>query len=118
MGYFESLKTYEYGSDYLMKSPRKNEVIENARIDGRAVILPNSNNRALIIENDNHIYLQSYDTLILDVDKTMGTLKKLWSGYSVTTLKHINEFTKRYSMRFCKRSWLDFDNANIERKEG
>ena len=115
--YFENLKTYEY-NDYLSRQPRKVEALENANAEGIAAILPNSNNRALIIENDNHIYLQSYDTLILDVDKIAGTIKKLWAGYSVTTLKHINEFTRRYGMQFCKRSWLDFDSANIERKEG
>ena len=115
MGYFETLKTYEYG-DYLSRQPRKVEALENANAEGIAVILPNSNNRALMIENENHVYLQSYDTLIIDVDKIKGTVNKLWGGYSVTTLKHINIFMRRYGMGFDKKSWLDFNSANIERQ--
>lgn len=87
--YFETL-TQDNG--YLMESPRKQEVLRNAKHDGNVFILPNSNNRALVIEDANKTYLQSYDTLILETDKETRETVKLWDGYSATTMKHINEY--------------------------
>lgn len=112
--YFESLKT-NYCNDYLTSTPKKAEVLSNANEAGTVVILPNSNNRAVVIENEEHIFLQSYDTSILDVDKVAGTINKLWFGYSVTTMKHINEFCRRWGLSFGKHSWEQFTSANIER---
>lgn len=110
--YFESLKSYQY-NEYLTMNPRKKEVLENANIDGRVVILPDSNNRAVTIDDGTKIYLQSYDTLILSVDTLTGEIKKLWDGYSVTTLKHINEFLKPFGFRFNKKEWLNFNGATL-----
>lgn len=107
MAYFESLKD-DYRHDYLTKSPRKSEVLKNAAVAGSVSILPNSNNRALVIETEAERILQSYDTLICSVDKETGKVKKLWSGYSVTTLKHINDFLSAYGFRFNKKEWLNF----------
>lgn len=90
--YYESLKNYY--NEYLTSAPRKREAINNALRAGDVSILPNSNNRALIIDTPEKIYLQSYDTLILETDKKTGVTVKLWGGYSFTTLKHINEFLK------------------------
>lgn len=92
--YFESLKDYRH--DYLTSAPRKREAIENALRAGDVSILPKSNNRALIIDTPDKRYLQSYDTLILETDKATGATVKLWGGYSVTTMKHINEFMNRH----------------------
>lgn len=76
--------------------------------DGRVVILPDSNNRAVTIDDGTKIYLQSYDTLILSVDTFTGEIKKMWDGYSVTTLKHINTFLAGFGLKFNKKSWIDF----------
>lgn len=105
--YFESLKTNIY-NDYLMENPRKKEVLNNANIDGRVVILPDSNNRAVTIDDGERIYLQSYDTLILSVNTFTGEVVKMWDGYTVTTLKHINTFLAGFGLKFNKKSWLDF----------
>ena len=118
-GYFENLKSYQYNFftgveySYLSKSPTKKGCLENAKIAGRATILNNSNNRALIIDDGTTLFLQSYDTLILSVDTFTGEIKKLWDGYSVTTLKHINEFLKPFGFRFNKKEWLNFNGATL-----
>lgn len=106
--YFESISNM-YG--WLEKSPNKHEVLKNADKIGAVSILPNSYNRAIIIETDTETYLQSYDTLILKVDKASRTISKLWDDYSKTTLKHINEFMTRYTHKatsFNKAEWLRF----------
>jgi hypothetical protein len=107
--YYESLKT-DYRTDYLTSTPRKYEAINNARIAGNVSILPNSNNRAVIIDTPDKRYLQSYDTLILETDKATGSTVKLWNGYSVTTLKHINEFLHR---AISKREWNNIEVNGI-----
>lgn len=109
--YFESIA--DYRSNYLTESPRKNDVLNNAKIDGYVVILPNSNNRAITIATENEIFLQSYDTLILSINTTTGEIKKLWNDYSVTTLKHINEFLRGYGLQFNKKSWLQFNGGTV-----
>lgn len=96
--YFASLES-DYRHDYLVGSPRKGEVLANANIDGEVSILPNSNNRAIVIETPDKKYLQSYDTLILETDKVTGETVKLWDGYSVTTMKHINQYLPSVGIR-------------------
>lgn len=96
--YFENMKT-DYRHDYLVGSPRKSEVLANANIDGEVSILPNSNNRAIVIETPDKKYLQSYDTLILETDKATGETVKLWDGYSATTMKHINQYLPSVGIR-------------------
>ena len=106
--YFESLKNI-YRSDYLVDRPKKSEVLRNAKKPGRAVILGGTNNRAILIYSGDDVYLQSYDTLILQYNPKTGALKKLWNDYSVTTLKHINAFmTVINKPGFNKKGWLDF----------
>ena len=111
-GYFDEIKNHYRNpytgaeSEYLEKSPTKTAVIENAQIAGDVSILPDSYNRALVIGTPEKVFLQSYDTLILVIDRATGEIKKLWNGYSVTTLKHINTFLKAYNGRtFSKREW-------------
>lgn len=99
--YYESLKN-NYRNDYLSSAPRKREALANAIKAGDVSILPNSNNRAVVIDTPEKRYLQSYDTLILETDKATGATVKLWDGYSVTTLKHVNEFLHR---AIDKRDW-------------
>lgn len=106
--YFESLKT-DYRHDYLTSNPKKGDVLKNARHAGNAFILGGSNNRALIITDGDRVYLQSYDTLILCINRVTGEINKLWYGYSVTTLKHVNAFMQSYNgQQFNKAAWLAF----------
>lgn len=103
--YYENLKSYQYGKEYLDRSPRKAEALNSASVEGKVTVLPNSGNRAITIETDDDIYLQSYDTLILRKEKQTGRVHKLWNEYSQTTLKHINTFLGT-NMR--KTDWLAY----------
>lgn len=104
MLYYESIKGWR--NDYLMENPKKEAVLQNAKVNGMVNILPNSNNRAVTIETNEKIFLQSYDTVILSVDKETGKIEKFWDGYSVTTMKHINDFLSPYGKKFNKKAWL------------
>ena len=102
MNYYQSLSC---GHDYLLKQPAKKEALNNAKRRGDAVILPNSNNRALIITDGKRSYLQSYDTVVLMYQD--GKITKLWDSYSVTTMKHINTFLSMQGLKqLGKKEWL------------
>lgn len=52
--------------------------------------------KARIIELDNGVVqLQSYNTIVCEIDKS-GNFRKLWNGKSLTTTRHIKEFIKQY----------------------
>ena len=102
MNYYQSLSC---GRDYLLKQPAKKEALNNAKRRGNAVILPNSNNRALLITDGKRSYLQSYDTIVLMYQD--GKITKLWDSYSVTTMKHINTFLSMQGLKqLGKKEWL------------
>lgn len=103
---YEDIKTYAYGAEYLNTQPTKRNALDSASIDGKVTILPNSNNRAITIETDKDVYLQSYDTLILRKNKKTGKIDKLWDEYTKTTLKHINEFL---GTNMGKAQWLAYE---------
>lgn len=107
MNYFENLKT-NYCNDYLTSTPTKKGALNNNKLEGVVKILENSNNRAITIFKDDKIYLQSYDTIVLCYDIATNTIKKMWEGYSVTTMKHINTFIGNFTQLkpFNKKSWL------------
>lgn len=46
-------------------------------------------------ETDKNTYLLSYDTIVCYVDEA-GKVHRTWSGYSATTMRHINAF-----LRYC-----------------
>lgn len=100
--YYENLSNV-YG--WLESQPTKRGALENANIKGAAEILPNSNNRALIIKTDKAVYLQSYDTTILKLEN--NKLVKFWNNYSKTTMKHINTFLTLFKLpALNKKDWL------------
>ena len=106
--YFNSI-TDKYG--YLTKSPKKSAALNNAAISGNVSVLENSYNRALVIYTEKAVYLQSYDTIVLEVKN--NRICKLWYGYSVTTLKHVNEFLSRYGKQLNKKQWLDLESMEV-----
>ena len=58
-------------------------------------------------ENGNYI-LKSYYTDVLRYEPTTDTLYKLWKGYSVTTMKHINAFLDYICKpRINKKQWIE-----------
>ena len=68
--------------------------------------------KALVKEcEDGTIILQSYQTDVLKIEN--GNLIKLWDGYSVTTMNHINDFCRQNGFpTFNKKSWLAFGESN------
>ncbi len=65
--------------------------------------------KAHVIEIDGETLLQSYDTIVCKIDRD-GHFRRLWSGYSMTTMRHINSF-----LRFCgipgggKKWWVSLE---------
>lgn len=53
--------------------------------------------KALIINNEKGVFLQSYQTIVCGIVK--GEFKRFWSGYSATTQKHINDFLDLYDIK-------------------
>lgn len=41
--------------------------------------------------------LLSYDTVVCEIDNA-GNFRRLWSGYSATTMRHINAFIDLYGI--------------------
>jgi hypothetical protein len=64
--------------------------------------------KALVKEcEDGTIILQSYQTDVAKIEN--GNLIKLWDGYSLTTMNHINDFCRQFGFpTFNKKSWLAF----------
>lgn len=103
--YYSNIEDYQSG--YLIRSPRKRETLRSNAIEGKVTILPNSGNRAITIETDDDVYLQSYDTLILRKEKQTGKVHKLWNDYTATTMKHINTFLE-LSKSMGKHEWESY----------
>ena len=63
--------------------------------------------KAKIIECKEGRYLQSYDTKVCFLSYG-GTFKRLWDGYSATTMRHINSFMDyvRWN-KFGGKAWWD-----------
>lgn len=116
--YFANLEhSWRTRAEYLIEQPPKREVLKNGNIDGATALLPGSNNRAITIHNGNYIYLQSYDTIILSVNVKSGKLCKYWNDYSVTTMKHINDFLRIFAdgQKFNKKEWLAFKTSTLKK---
>lgn len=48
--------------------------------------------KALVIWENDTIYLKSYDTIVCSIHDNLIT--RMWNGYSATTMKHVNAFLK------------------------
>ena len=46
--------------------------------------------------DDGAIQLQSYNTIVCEIDKD-GYFRKLWDGNTQTTNRHIKEFTRQFN---------------------
>ena len=60
--------------------------------------------RAKIIETDEGTLLQSYDTTVCKINKS-GEFIRMWRGYSVTTMRHINVFIKMFGISGGGKAW-------------
>ena len=50
--------------------------------------------KAQVIEHNGRRVLKSYDTEVCEIDAA-GVFHRYWSGYSATTMRHVNEFLKQ-----------------------
>lgn len=57
--------------------------------------------------------LISYKTKVVRIAKN-GTIKRLWDGYSMTTLRHVNEFLSQNGIekKLTKKEWLEMPVEN------
>lgn len=71
-------------------------------IDGRKSFY----NKAVAIEHENGIIeLQSYNTIVGRIAD--GKFERLWNGYSLTTMRHINAFIDFYGLQGGGKKWWD-----------
>jgi len=63
--------------------------------------------KAKVIEKDNgEMVLQSYNTEVCKITSG-GEFVRLWSGYSVTTMRHINSFLQLVGIAGGGKAWWD-----------
>lgn len=63
--------------------------------------------KAKIGTEDNKVFLKSYDTVVACIDTTTNSFTRLWSGYSLTTLNHVNDFRSLHNLpSLSKKEWL------------
>lgn len=60
--------------------------------------------KATVIEQDNgDIELKSYNTIVARIRN--GNFQRLWSGYSATTMNHINSFLHTFGISGGGKAW-------------
>ena len=63
--------------------------------------------KATVIEKDNgEKVLQSYNTKVCKITST-GEFVRLWSGYSATTMRHVNSFLNLFNLSGGGKAWWD-----------
>lgn len=63
--------------------------------------------KAKVIEKDDgEIVLQSYNTEVCKITSN-GEFVRLWGGYSVTTMRHINSFLVFFGISGGGKTWWD-----------
>ena len=67
--------------------------------------------KAKVIEKDNgEKVLQSYNTEVCKISGN-GEFVRLWDGYSVTTMRHVNSFLSFFGMSGGGKSWWEAQNV-------
>ena len=68
--------------------------------------------KARVIETDNdEKVLLSYETEVCKITKS-GEFVRLWGGYSVTTMRHVNSFLLLFNIAGGGKSWWDTLTTN------
>ncbi len=60
--------------------------------------------KAKVYEKNGAKILRSYETDVIMIDKN-GNIKKLWDGYSATTMRHINAFMAYVGLPYSGKKW-------------
>lgn len=69
--------------------------------------------KAKVREENGFIILKSYNTDVCRINRNSGEFERLWSGWSATTAKHINDFLGQYGFpRLSKKEWLALPCVN------
>ena len=63
--------------------------------------------KAFVLQDaSGNVFLQSYDTIVCGI--VNGKFVRYWNDYSVTTMNHINDFRKLYSIpKMNKKAWIN-----------
>lgn len=74
-------------------------------------LLPNDNHKsfyskAVVREFEHGSVLMSYGTPVVAVDES-GKIHRLWSGYSATTMRHVNAFMANMNIPQGGKTWWD-----------
>ena len=68
--------------------------------------------KAMINEHDGVKELISYETTVCSIDK-QGDFHRLWGGYSMTTMRHVNSFRQINGMKAInKHEWEEMEVWN------
>ena len=71
--------------------------------------------KAKVIEKDNgEKVLQSYNTEVCKIGSN-GEFVRLWGGYSVTTMRHVNSFLSFFGISGGGKSWWDSQPVDTEK---
>lgn len=110
---YEHYNRYSFYPSYCMTPENIKDLRSEFKNDIKyrnAFKLSNCNDRAIVICIDNNdgtftYQLKSYTTIVAEIEH--GRFKKIWEGYSNTTLKHINRFREWYGMNtISKYEWI------------
>lgn len=62
--------------------------------------------KAVVTEANGAAVLRSYNTEVCEIDAA-GVFHRYWSGYSVTTMRHVNAFLDLYGVPGGGKAWWD-----------
>lgn len=63
--------------------------------------------KAIVIENESgEKVLQSYETEVCKINNN-GEFVRMWAGYSVTTMRHVNSFLQLFDIDGGGKAWWD-----------
>ena len=69
--------------------------------------------KAKVIEKDNgETVLQSYDTEVCKITSS-GEFVRIWSGYSVTTMRHVNSFLQFVGIAGGGKAWWNNQKIGV-----
>lgn len=69
--------------------------------------------KAKVREENGFIILKSYNTDVCRINRNSGEFERLWSGWSATTARHINDFCGQHNLpRLSKKEWLGLPCVN------
>ena len=63
--------------------------------------------KAKVLENGAKYTLYSYETPVIEYNKKTGEIERLWDGYSLTTMRHVNSFLRHFYLKGGGKKWWD-----------